>query len=114
MADETLASYRARYTEVEQRLDAAAQASAGSLDEQSRTAMKGEIIGLFKAVEQQVAEMTALKDEIKKLVDKWKTLPSKGVATVVVSILRVMRCIGVRTQRSWISAWQKAHATLPA
>ena len=82
MADETLASYRARYTEVEQRLDAAAQASAGSLDEQSRTAMKGEIIGLFKSVEQQVAEMTALKDEIKKLVDKWKTLPSAAAPSL--------------------------------
>ncbi|MBM4193445.1 MAG: tetratricopeptide repeat protein [Gemmatimonadetes bacterium] len=71
MADETLAQYKARYTEIDGRLDAAAGSGA---DDASRAAIKAEIIGLFKSVEQQVNELTALKDQIKALVDKWKTL----------------------------------------
>lgn len=41
---------------------------------ENRDALKKEIIALFKAVEQNIAEMTALKEEIRNLVEKWKTL----------------------------------------
>jgi tetratricopeptide (TPR) repeat protein len=41
---------------------------------ESRDALKKEIIALFKAVEQNIAETTALKEEIRSLVEKWKTL----------------------------------------
>ena len=40
----------------------------------NRDALKKEIIALFKAVEQNITEMTALKEEIRNLVEKWKTL----------------------------------------
>lgn len=65
MADETLASYKAQYAAIDARLDAGL--SAGD-----RAAVKGEIVGLFKALETQVAELSTLKDNVKQLVDKWK------------------------------------------
>lgn len=67
MADETLASYKAKYTAIDARLEA-------GLTDAERPAVKTEIVTLFKSVEQQIAELTALKDEIKLLVDKWKAL----------------------------------------
>ena len=69
MADETLASYKAKYGAIDKRLD------AGQADQ----AVKGEIIGLFKSVEAQIADLTTLRDEIKALVDKWKA--SQGALT---------------------------------
>lgn len=67
MADETFASFKAQYTTIDQRLDAGL---AG--DERAR--IKGEIVALFKSIEAQVADLSTLKDEIKQLVDKWKSL----------------------------------------
>lgn len=75
MADETIAQHKARYADIDKKLEAAAQAGA---DDGARNAMKAEIFGLFKAVEAQAAELNQLKDEIKKLVDKWKSLPSSA------------------------------------
>ena len=82
MADETLAQQKARYVDLDGRLDAAAKGPPGNLDDAGRTAMRGEIIALFKNVEQQVAELTALKDEIKKLVDKWKSLQASAAPSL--------------------------------
>jgi tetratricopeptide (TPR) repeat protein len=65
MSDEGNMSLRARFADIDRRLDA-------GLAEAERVAVKNEIISLFKTVEQQVAELTALKDDVKKLVDKWK------------------------------------------
>ena len=65
MADESLAGFKQKYDEIDRRLDA-------GLAESERVAVKGEIIGLFKTVEQTVADMSALKEEIRALVDKWK------------------------------------------
>ncbi len=65
MADESLAGFKQRYADIDARLDA-------GLAEADRAAVKGEIIGLFKTVEQTVADMSALKEEIRALVDKWK------------------------------------------
>jgi tetratricopeptide (TPR) repeat protein len=65
MADETLAAYKAKYTTIDKRLDA-------GLTDAERPAVKVEIVTLFKSVEQQIAELSTLKDEIKQLVDKWK------------------------------------------
>ncbi|OYV69212.1 MAG: hypothetical protein B7Z72_07740, partial [Gemmatimonadetes bacterium 21-71-4] len=45
-----------------------------------RDALKGEIIGLFKQVEQEAADLTQLKDDIRKLVDKWKALGAQSLA----------------------------------
>jgi tetratricopeptide (TPR) repeat protein len=65
MADETVASYRAQYAAIDARLDAGLSAN-------DRAAVKAEIVGLFKALEAQVAELSQLKDDVKQLVDKWK------------------------------------------
>lgn len=67
MADPTLAERKAQYAALEARLDSPNAAA-------EREVLKGDIVGLFKAVEQEAAELAQLKDEIKKLVDKWKAL----------------------------------------
>lgn len=66
MADETLATYRERFNGIDRRLDAGPT-------EAERPALKAEIGGLFKAVEAQIADLTGLRDEIRALVDKWKS-----------------------------------------
>jgi len=65
MADETLDAYRRQYSRIDGRLDA-------GLTEEQRPAVKNEIVSLFKAVEAQIADLSALKEEIKGLVEKWK------------------------------------------
>ena len=67
MADETCASYKAHFAAIEAKLDAGVAADA-------RGHVKGEIVGLFKSIEAQIAELTQLKDDIKQLVDKWKAV----------------------------------------
>lgn len=37
-------------------------------------ALKGDIISFYRTIEQEVADLTALKDDVKKMVEKWKTL----------------------------------------
>ena len=63
---ESLDAFRARYAAIDRRLNAA------DLPPADRQALKSEIVGLFKNVEQEVADLAALKEEIRKLVDKWK------------------------------------------
>lgn len=65
MADEMLAGHRARYAEIEARLDA-------GLAPEDRAKVKAEIVTLFKALESQIAELGQLKDSVRTLVDKWK------------------------------------------
>jgi tetratricopeptide (TPR) repeat protein len=36
--------------------------------------LKGDIISFYRTIEQDVAELTALKDDVKKMVEKWKSL----------------------------------------
>ena len=71
---ESLDAFRARYAAIDRRLDAA------DLPAADRQALKSEIVGLFKNVEQEVAELTALKDEIRRLVDKWKQTQTAGAS----------------------------------
>jgi tetratricopeptide (TPR) repeat protein len=75
MTDETLASYKAKYVSIDQRLDL-------GLADAERPAVKGEIVTLFKSVEQQLAELTTLRDEIKQLVDKWKAQQNASAANL--------------------------------
>jgi tetratricopeptide (TPR) repeat protein len=65
MADDSLAGFKQRYSDIDGRLNA-------GLSEADRPAVKGEIIALFKTVEQTVADMSQLKEDIRALVDKWK------------------------------------------
>ena len=67
MAESPLAGHQAQYAALEARLDGP---HAGA----ERDALKNEIVAFFKAVEQQVADLTQLRDDIKQLVDKWKAL----------------------------------------
>jgi tetratricopeptide (TPR) repeat protein len=65
MADETYAAFKALYTAIDAKLDA-------GVTGEERPLVKQDIVGLFKSVEAQIADLTQLKDEIKLLVDKWK------------------------------------------
>jgi tetratricopeptide (TPR) repeat protein len=60
-------THRSRLQALDARLDSP-NASA------ERDRLKDEIITFFKAVEQEIADLTALKDDIRRLVDKWKTV----------------------------------------
>ena len=73
---ESLDAFRARYAAIDRRLD------AGDLPPADRQALKAEIVGLFKHVEQEVADLTALKEEIRKLVDKWKQAQSAAAPSL--------------------------------
>ena len=66
MADDS-AALRQRYAAIEERLERSASP-------EERAAIKGEIIALFKLAEQELAQLAALRDDIKRLVDKWKQL----------------------------------------
>ncbi|MGH7633438.1 MAG: hypothetical protein ACRENC_06890, partial [Gemmatimonadaceae bacterium] len=68
MADSSEGSMRARYQSIEQRLETVATP-------QDRDAIKAEIIALFRSVEQEMADLAALREEIKVLVDRWKRMP---------------------------------------
>ena len=58
-------SLRDRFQAIEARL-------VPTLAGPEREAVKQDIIALFKAVEAQLADLTALKDEVKSLVERWK------------------------------------------
>ncbi|HVZ47995.1 MAG TPA: tetratricopeptide repeat protein [Gemmatimonadaceae bacterium] len=79
MADETVTTHKGRYADIDRRLEAAA---SGGIDDAARAALKADIITLFKSVEAQVTELTALKDDIKKLVDRWKTLQAAAAPSL--------------------------------
>jgi tetratricopeptide (TPR) repeat protein len=67
-------SLRDRYKAIESKL-------VPTLAGAEREAVKQDIIALFKAVEAQLADLTALKDEVKSLVERWKqqgTAPSQA------------------------------------
>jgi tetratricopeptide (TPR) repeat protein len=73
-------SFRDRFVAIEERLDAGVTPAG-------RDAVKAEIIGLFRTLEQSIAdlsaaltEQTVLKDEVKRLVDKFKTTQAESNA----------------------------------
>jgi tetratricopeptide (TPR) repeat protein len=69
MADAVTKAYREKLEQVSAALDA-----ARSPDE--LTKCKNEIVGLFKQVEATIADLTAMKDDIKPVVDRYKQLAS--------------------------------------
>jgi tetratricopeptide (TPR) repeat protein len=58
---------RDRYAALSARLEAADAST-------DRTALKADIIELFRAVERELAELGALKEDVKKLAERWKTI----------------------------------------
>jgi tetratricopeptide (TPR) repeat protein len=71
-----LEAFRVRYAEIDARL------TKGDASNGARDQLKGDIIALFKQVEQRVAELSTLKDEIKLLVDKWKAAQQTDAPSV--------------------------------
>ena len=56
---------RGRYDEISQRLDA-------PLTDADRAAAKADIIALFRTIEQQMLDLGTVKEDVKRLVEKWK------------------------------------------
>lgn len=69
MAESMLAELRARYAALETRL---ASPAAGE-----REPLKRDIIALAKCVDQHIAELSAFKEELRLLVDKWKQVQQR-------------------------------------
>jgi tetratricopeptide (TPR) repeat protein len=71
---ESVSDARARHAAIAARLERMTSA-------QERDAVKAEIISLYKGVEHQIAELTVLRDEIRTLIERWKTAtPGDGTA----------------------------------
>ncbi|HVT41044.1 MAG TPA: tetratricopeptide repeat protein [Gemmatimonadaceae bacterium] len=66
MSDLQHPDLKERFEDINRRID-------DGLDDSGRAAVKAEIVALFRTVEQQLSELTVLKDEVKKLAGKWKT-----------------------------------------
>jgi tetratricopeptide (TPR) repeat protein len=73
MTDSTLASLRGQLEEIAASLGAADAAPR-------RAALKTDIIALYRAVEQEMADLAALKEEVKGLAQRWKAI-DEGEAT---------------------------------
>jgi tetratricopeptide (TPR) repeat protein len=71
MPNGTGASFRERYGALEQRL--ADQGAVRELD-----TLKTEIGALFKQLEQEIGELSALRDGVKQLVERWKSLRAEN------------------------------------
>ena len=67
MSDAAATDVRGRFAALSARLDAV-DASA------DRSALKADIIELFRTVERELVELGALKEEVKKLVERWKAI----------------------------------------
>ncbi len=67
MADHSIATLRDQFIDLRDTL-------GGPDAAQQREALKAEIIALYRAVEREVSELTILKDDIKGLVEQWKSL----------------------------------------
>ena len=72
MADAEATPFRARYAAIEARLEAATAAT-------DRDLIKGEIIALYKEVESELSQLSVLREDIKKLVEKWKQVQQSSV-----------------------------------
>ncbi len=67
MSDAAATDVRGRYAALSARLEAA-DASA------DRSALKADIIELFRTVERELTELGALKEDVKRLVERWKAI----------------------------------------
>ena len=72
MADAEATPFRARYAAIEARLEAATATT-------DRDLIKGEIIALYKEVESELSQLAILREDIKKLVEKWKQVQQSSV-----------------------------------
>jgi tetratricopeptide (TPR) repeat protein len=65
MIDLAVKALRVRFDELDRRLDA-------PLGDADRATAKADIIALFRIIEKQLTDLGALKEDVKKLVEKWK------------------------------------------
>jgi tetratricopeptide (TPR) repeat protein len=75
VADTDAAAFRARYAAIETRLEAATAAA-------DRDLIKGEIIALFKQVEAELAQLGSLREDIKRLVERWKQVQQSSAPSI--------------------------------
>ncbi|MEO6444703.1 MAG: tetratricopeptide repeat protein [Gemmatimonadaceae bacterium] len=74
MREQVMATLQAQFVDLRQLLaqpDALAQ----------RESIKADIIGLYRAVEGEIAELAALKEDVKGLVQQWKSLEESGTGS---------------------------------
>ena len=74
MPDAPSGDVRERYAALVARLDTADAST-------DKAALKTDIIELIRAVDREIADLSALKDEAKKLPERWKALPGAATAT---------------------------------
>jgi tetratricopeptide (TPR) repeat protein len=67
MPDSDAGDVRARYAALSARLEAATAST-------DKAALKADIIELFRGVEREIADLTTLKEDVKKLAERWKTV----------------------------------------
>jgi tetratricopeptide (TPR) repeat protein len=92
-ADALLAAYQARSARIAERLEAG----------DASDAVKNDIVGLFKEAETAVERMTAFKESLRELVQRYKTLAAEKPAKAPRSRSRVSDHIGSSTyvERGW-------------
>src|SRR5919202_4553440 len=74
MSEAGSSALRARYAAIDARLD-------GAMSDADRDAAKAEIIALFKHVDQEIAQLSALREDVKNLVDRWKRTRETSAAS---------------------------------
>jgi tetratricopeptide (TPR) repeat protein len=90
------AAYRARLVALSARLDAPTAAA-------ERDALRAELIALGKGLEQDLTDLTALKDEAKTLVERWKGLQASAAPAFTADRPLVADHIGASTfiEKGW-------------
>jgi len=90
------AAHRARIESLSSRLDAPGAAA-------ERDAIRAELIAIGKALEQDLTELTALKDEAKSLVERWKLLQGSAAPAFSADRPVVVDHIGASTfiEKGW-------------
>jgi tetratricopeptide (TPR) repeat protein len=98
MADAPADDLRGRYAALSARLDAADAST-------DRPALKADIIELFRAVERELGELTALKEDVKKLAERWKSIGGATHPTAPQPVVPPLRAdhIGASTfiEKGW-------------
>src|SRR5262245_21888615 len=77
-----IGTLRARFATIDRRLTHIAEGDGAD----SRDAIKNEIIALFRSVEREIADLSVMKEEIRGLVERWKTLKIDGPAVLAPSL----------------------------
>jgi tetratricopeptide (TPR) repeat protein len=89
---------RERYATLVARLDAADAST-------DRTALKADIIELFRTIEREITELSTLKDDVKKLAERWKSIAGGAMAPSAPQLTAPVRAdhIGASTfiEKGW-------------